>query len=100
MLLRKDQIFPFLKRLWENTQLFLHASLADQFYQHARKDLARKEDFFFIICFGDMIGMPTPTYLTMRLLPFILQDIPKWRQRMSRERNRFWEAWEEFMREL
>jgi hypothetical protein len=100
MSFRKNEITLALKRFWENAKLFFHASLVDQLYRHSRKDLARKEDYFILICFGDMLGLPMPTYLTMKLLPHLLRDIPRWRRRMSQDRNRLWAAWEEFAPEI
>jgi hypothetical protein len=54
---------------------------------HIRADL---ENLFLFLVAGDLVGVPIlPPYYGLRLLPFLLEDIPYWRRRLLRERNPF-----------
>ena len=46
------------------------------------------EHLFVLISFGDLLGVPIlPPYYNLRLLPFVVPLINKWRRRMLRERD-------------
>ena len=53
-----------------------------------RRQRADMEHLFVLISFGDLIGVPIlPPYYNLRLLPYIVPMINKWRRRMLRERD-------------
>lgn len=53
-----------------------------------RRQRADLEHLFVLISFGDLIGVPIiPPYYTIRLLPYIVPLISKWKYRMLRERD-------------
>lgn len=53
-----------------------------------RRQRADMEHLFVLISFGDLIGIPIlPPYYNLRLLPYIVPMINKWRRRMLRERD-------------
>jgi hypothetical protein len=53
--------------------------------RRARADL---EHLFMLIVFGDLIGLPIlPPYYSMRLLPFILPGVRRWKRSVLRERD-------------
>lgn len=53
--------------------------------RHARSDL---EHLFMLIVFGDLIGLPIlPPYYSMRLLPYILPTVQRWKRSVLRERD-------------
>ena len=79
---------------------FWLASTEEQLYRHLRREIRRREDLFLLVCFGDLLGLPVPTYLSLRLLPYVLEDLDLWRRRVSKPRGRLWRAWEQFAREF
>ncbi|MCU0540461.1 MAG: hypothetical protein MUF46_11380 [Desulfobacterales bacterium] len=53
--------------------------------RHARGDL---DHLFMLIVFGDLIGLPIlPPYYSMRLLPYVLPSIQRWKRSALRERD-------------
>ena len=58
---------------------------AERMFRRERADL---EHVFVLISFGDLIGIPIlPPYYSMRLLPYIVPMINRWRFRMLREKD-------------
>jgi hypothetical protein len=46
------------------------------------------ERLFVLITFGDIVGIPIlPPYYTMRLLPYIVPTINRWKRSLLRERD-------------
>jgi hypothetical protein len=53
--------------------------------RHARGEL---DHFFMLIVFGDLIGLPIlPPYYSMRLLPYVMPSIQRWKRSALRERD-------------
>ncbi len=53
-----------------------------------RRQRADMEHLFVLISFGDLIGVPIlPPYYNLRLLPYVVPLISRWRRRMLRERD-------------
>ena len=53
--------------------------------RHARGDLDR---LFMLIAFGDLVGIPIlPPYYSLRLLPYILPTMQRWKRSVLRERD-------------
>ena len=56
------------------------------------RDMQRKrgeiERLFVLITFGDIVGIPIlPPYYTLRLLPYIVPTINRWKRSLLRERD-------------
>ena len=56
------------------------------------RDLQRSrgevERLFVLITFGDLIGLPLlPPYYTLRLLPYIVPSLNRWKRSLLRERD-------------
>ena len=59
-----------------------------EFAQHARHLRAERETILLTLTFGDMIGLPLlPPYYSLRLLPYAVQDLERWKRRVLRERH-------------
>ena len=61
-------------------------------YYEMEKELNRQradlEHLFILISFGDLLGLPIlPPYYSMRLLPYIVPLLNRWRHRMLREKD-------------
>jgi hypothetical protein len=53
--------------------------------RHARGDL---ENLFMLVVFGDLIGVPIlPPYYSIRLLPYILPTVQRWKRSALREKD-------------
>ncbi len=53
-----------------------------------RKDRGNLDNLLMLIIFGDMAGLPLfPSYYSLRLLPYIVPVINKWKRSILRERD-------------
>jgi hypothetical protein len=59
-----------------------------EWVRESRKSRGELERMFALIAFGDLLGVPVlPPYYTLRLLPYIVPEIERWRRSMLRERD-------------
>ncbi|MHB8908399.1 MAG: hypothetical protein ACYDAA_05920 [Syntrophales bacterium] len=55
-----------------------------------RKERGTLNQYFTLIVFGDLLGVPLlPPYYTLRLLPYLLPGLNAWKRSMLRERDLF-----------
>lgn len=67
---------------------FFYGMMFYEYVRALRRERADLEHLFVLISFGDILGVPIlPPYYSMRLLPFIVPLIEKWKRRMLRERD-------------
>jgi hypothetical protein len=53
-----------------------------------KKEKGYLDHLFMLIVFGDLVGLPLlPPYYSMRLLPYIIPSIKKWKRSLLRERD-------------
>ena len=53
-----------------------------------RKEKGHLEHLFMLVVFGDLIGLPILLpYYSMRLLPYIIPSIEKWKRSLLREKD-------------
>jgi len=53
--------------------------------RHARGEL---DHLFMLVVFGDLIGLPIlPPYYSMRLLPYVMPSIQRWKRSALREKD-------------
>jgi hypothetical protein len=53
-----------------------------------RRGRAETEMLFLMICLGDLIGLPIlPPYYSLRILPFVMPCIERWKHAVLRERD-------------
>jgi hypothetical protein len=86
---------PSLPRLKTKLRDFLKAAgevwygmTAYDFVMTVRRERAYLERIFILIVFGDLLGVPIlPPYYSLRLLPFVVPSINRWRYSMLRERD-------------
>jgi hypothetical protein len=56
--------------------------------REVRRQRAEAQMLFLLIAFGDMLGLPLlPPYYTLRLLPFIVPTLGRWKRVLLRERD-------------
>ena len=52
------------------------------------KSRAEKDRLFTLIVYGDLLGIPLlPPYYTLRLLPYMVPTMHRWKRSMLRERD-------------
>jgi hypothetical protein len=53
-----------------------------------RKERGSLDHLFMLVVFGDLVGLPLlPPYYSMRLLPYIVPSIEKWKRTILREKD-------------
>jgi hypothetical protein len=53
-----------------------------------RRERGEIERLFVLVTFGDLVGLPfLPPYYTLRLLPYVVPTIQRWRRSLLRERD-------------
>lgn len=53
-----------------------------------KKERGHLDYLFMLVVFGDLVGLPLlPPYYSMRLLPYIIPSINKWKRSLLRERD-------------
>ncbi|MGZ4812338.1 MAG: hypothetical protein ACXVZI_06180 [Terriglobales bacterium] len=73
---------------WRKIREFIHGLYAYEFERQTLEMRGEVESAFMLITFGDMIGVPVlPPLYSLRLLPFVVPEIEKWRRRVMRERD-------------
>ncbi len=53
-----------------------------------KKERGHLDNLFMLVIFGDMVGLPLlPPYYSLRLFPYIIPSLEKWRRRVLREKD-------------
>jgi hypothetical protein len=85
--------------IWENIQdklrrtahaagEFIYGTTTFDWVRDLRRERGEVERLFVLITFGDIIGLPIlPPYYTLRLLPYIVPTINRWKRGLLRERD-------------
>jgi hypothetical protein len=56
--------------------------------QNIRGKRGEVERLFVLISFGDILGLPIlPPYYTLRLLPYVIPSLNRWKRSLLRERD-------------
>ena len=67
---------------------FFHGIYGYEFELQALEMRGELESAFMIITLGDMLGVPVmPPIYSLRILPYAVPDIEKWKRRVMRERD-------------
>ncbi len=66
----------------------LYGATIYEMVRDLNKERSNLEHMFALVVFGDLLGIPIlPPYYTLRLLPYIIPNLPGWRMSMLRERD-------------
>ena len=85
-----------LQRIAHAARQILYGMTTYEWAQSAKRERAEVESLFVLISFGDLVGLPIlPPYYTMRLLPYIVPMINRWKRNLLRERD--WSDLTEFI---
>jgi hypothetical protein len=67
---------------------FLYGMTAHEMDLELRKEKGNLDHLFMLVVFGDLVGLPLlPPYYSMRLLPYIVPSIEKWKRSILREKD-------------
>lgn len=67
---------------------FLYGMTVHELTVELRKEKGYLEGLFILAVFGDLIGLPLfPPYYSMRLLPYVVPSIQRWKRSVLRERD-------------
>jgi hypothetical protein len=59
-----------------------------EWVRDVRRERGEVERLFVLVTFGDLVGLPIlPPYYTLRLLPYIVPAINRWKRGLLRERD-------------
>jgi hypothetical protein len=66
----------------------LYGMTAHEMDLELRKEKGHLDHLFMLVVFGDLVGLPLlPPYYSMRLLPYIVPSIEKWKRSLLREKD-------------
>jgi len=66
----------------------LYGMTTYEWAQSTRRERAEVESLFVLVSFGDLVGLPIlPPYYTLRLLPYVVPAINRWKRSLLRERD-------------
>ena len=87
----REMIFSFaarLKGLSTILEEILYGMTVHEMDLELRKERGNLDQLFMLVVFGDLVGLPLlPPYYSMRLLPYILPTIEKWKRSLLREKD-------------
>ena len=77
-----------LKKTLKALREVLYGLMLHEMHMELRKDKGRLNNLFMLVIFGDLVGLPLlPPYYSMRLLPYIVPHIQRWKRTLLRERD-------------
>lgn len=77
-----------LSRCGKPLREFLYGMTVHELAIEVRKERGYLEGLFILAVFGDLIGLPLfPPYYSMRLLPYVVPSIQRWKRSVLRERD-------------
>ena len=67
---------------------FLYEATTFEWVRDMQRKRGEVERLFVLIVFGDIVGLPIlPPYYTLRLLPYIIPTVNRWKRSLLRERD-------------
>ena len=82
------EILDKLRQIGKAIGEFIYGATTFDWVRDMQRERGEIERLFVLITFGDIIGLPIlPPYYTMRLLPYIVPTINRWKRSLLRERD-------------
>ncbi len=77
-----------MRHLLQAIREFLYGATTFEWVRDMQRKRGEVERLFVLIAFGDIVGIPIlPPYYTLRLLPYIIPMINRWKHSLLRERD-------------
>jgi hypothetical protein len=84
----RDHSANLLKTAFKTLGQMIYGATIYEMVRDLNKQRSYIEHLFILIVFGDFLGIPILSpYYTLRLLPYIVPDINRWKRTMLRERD-------------
>jgi hypothetical protein len=85
---RRERIHSKLRRASQAASEFLYGMTTYEWVCDMRRERGEIERLFILVTFGDIVGIPLlPPYYTLRLLPYVVPVINRWKRSLLRERD-------------
>ena len=83
-----ENIRDRIRRIRHAAGQILYGMTVYDWMRSVRRERGEIERLFVLITFGDIVGLPIlPPYYTLRLLPYIVPTINRWKRSLLRERD-------------
>jgi len=83
-----DRVQKKLRRAMRMLSEIIYGMTVFDWVRGLRRQRGEIEQLFMLITFGDLIGIPVlPPYYTLRLLPYVVPHINRWKHSLLRERD-------------
>ncbi len=77
-----------LRRVLRTLAEIFYGATGFEFERQAMRVRADLENMFIFMIVGELIGVPVlPPYYALRLLPYLVDDLPVWKRRVLRPRD-------------
>ena len=87
MMVRED-IRNRLRQVAHAVRDILYGMTTYDWARDLRRERGEVERLFVLVTFGDLVGLPIlPPYYTLRLLPYVVPVINRWKRSLLRERD-------------
>ena len=84
----RGAILDRLHRVAHGVTEYIYGMTTYEWARDVRRQRGEVERLFVLITFGDLIGIPIlPPYYTLRLLPYVVPLVNRWRRSLLRERD-------------
>jgi hypothetical protein len=88
MVSTRERIRSKLRRAAHAAGEFLYGLTTYDWVRDLRRDRGEVERLFILVTFGDLLGVPIlPPYYTLRLLPYVVPVVNRWKHSLLRERD-------------
>ena len=86
--MKSSDLLIILRHYCRTLRQVLYGFTAYEMDVSLRKERGTLNQYFTLIIFGDLLGLPLlPPYYTLRLLPHIFPELKAWKRSMLRERD-------------
>ena len=83
-----ERIRPWIRHATHVACEILYGMTTFEWARETRRERGEVERLFVLVTFGDLIGLPLlPPYYTLRLLPYVVPAINRWKRGLLRERD-------------
>jgi hypothetical protein len=87
-MISKDRLKEIAHKALYAASEFFYGMTTFEWVRDLQRERGEVEHLFVLITFGDIVGIPIlPPYYTLRLLPYIVPTINRWKRSLLRERD-------------
>jgi hypothetical protein len=84
----RERIRSMLHRAAHAAGEFFYGMTTYDWVREMRRERGEVERLFVLVTFGDIVGIPIlPPYYTLRLLPYVVPVVNRWKRSLLRERD-------------